>query len=397
MRVATLQSSQSALSGILARQAEQDRLQGQLASGLRVAGPGDDPLAASQAELARSQLARVARDQKSVDFSTSQMNAADGALGQGVDVLQSVRDTLVAAGNAALSAADRSSLADSLRGSRERLLAVANTRDASGGFIFSGQGANSQPITGQVAPGYLPAAGTQRVGPDGRYQGSEDGETVFFAVPRGNGVFLASSNAANTGSATVSAGGVDDSTALTGHRYQVTVSGAPGSLTYGVEDTSTQTALSSGVAFASGQPIVIDGQRITISGTPSPGDRFDVVPAGQRSVFETIDAAIQLLENRAASPSQYNEQLGSIQIDVDSALNRFSLSRTQVGEALTTLDASSTANSGQKLALESKRSDLTDLDYAQAISEMQTNQTGLQAALRSYASFARLSLFDALG
>ena len=49
MRVTTAGTSQTALSGIESRQTAQDKLQRQLASGLRVNSPGDDPLAAAQA------------------------------------------------------------------------------------------------------------------------------------------------------------------------------------------------------------------------------------------------------------------------------------------------------------------------------------------------------------
>ncbi len=66
MRIATFQSSQNAMTGIAARQAEQDRIQNQLSTGLRVNAPSDDPVAAAQAELARSRLTRVAQDQRAV-------------------------------------------------------------------------------------------------------------------------------------------------------------------------------------------------------------------------------------------------------------------------------------------------------------------------------------------
>jgi len=39
---------------------------------------------------------------------------------------------------------------------------------------------------------------------------------------------------------------------------------------------------------------------------------------------------------------------------------------------------------------------LRDLDYASAISEMQSNQTGLEAALRSYSTVGKTSLFQLL-
>jgi len=46
--------------------------------------------------------------------------------------------------------------------------------------------------------------------------------------------------------------------------------------------------------------------------------------------------------------------------------------------------------------LQSMTSDLQDLDYAQAITKMNQQLTGLQAAQASYARISQLSLFDYL-
>lgn len=396
MRIATLQSAQAAMTGIAARQAEQDRLQNQLSTGLRVNSPGDDPVAAAQAELARSRLTRIAQDQRAAQLSSTLLTAADNTLAQGVDVLQGMRDTLVAAGNGSYSPAERKILAEQMTAARDRLLAVANSRDSTGGFVFSGQGTPDIPVSGNSLPSYDPAAGEQRIGADGRFASNVDGRAAFVALPRGNGVFVPASVAGNTGAASVDAGRVTDATQLTGHNYRVTVTGSNGSLQYSVDDLTAGTTLSSGNNFSSGSVIDIDGQRIVITGTPQPGDRFDLQPAGQQSVFQTVDDAIATLQNTSLSPSAYAEQLQAVQTSLDGALDRMVFLRTKVGEELNTTDAAFAGNSQLELATESRRSDLRDLDYARAVSDMQVNQTALQAALKSYASFARLSLFDSL-
>ena len=168
MRVPTFNSSQAAFSGIEARQVEQAKLQTQLTTGMRVNSPGDDPVAAAQAEMARSRLARVAQEQRSGQLATSLMAAADGALAQGVDLLQSVREALVAAGDGGYSDADRISLAKQLRSAREGMLALANTRDGAGGFIFSGRGSTDEPVSLGASPAYAAQAGVQRIGSDGQ-------------------------------------------------------------------------------------------------------------------------------------------------------------------------------------------------------------------------------------
>lgn len=396
MRIATFQAAQNAMAGISARQAEQDRLQNQMSTGLRVNAPSDDPVAAAQAELARSRLTRVAQDQRAAQLSNSLLTSADNSLAQGVDVLQNMRDTLVAAGNGSYSPAERKILAEQLGAARDRLLAVANTRDSTGGFVFSGQGTADSPISGSSLPSYEPVAGEQRIGADARYASNVDGRAAFVALPRGNGVFVPASLPGNTGTGSVDAGRVTDASQLTGHDYQITLTGTPGNLQYSVNDVTAGTTLSTGIPFTSGSAIDIEGQRVVITGVPQPGDQFELKPAGQQSIFKTVDDAIALLQDTSLSASQYAERLQAVQTSLDGALDRMSFLRTKVGEELNSTDAAFASNSQLELQTEARRSDLRDLDYARAVSDMQVNQTALQAALKSYASFARLSLFDSL-
>ena len=200
MRVTTLGTTQTTFAGIEARQNAQTRLQNQLGTGLRVNSPGDDPLGAAQAEMARSRLARLAQDQRSAQLATSVLSAADNALADGVGTLQSVRESLVAAGNGGYNATDRQALVVQLRAARDRLVELANTRDGAGGYVIAGQGSTGEPLAGGVSPTWGAASGAQHLGQlegGAQFAATVDGRAAFMAQPQGNGVFVTGSAASN--------------------------------------------------------------------------------------------------------------------------------------------------------------------------------------------------------
>jgi flagellar hook-associated protein 3 FlgL len=395
MRVPTLNSSQNVFSGIATRQGEQARLQQQLATGQRINTPGDDPAGAAQAELARSRLARLAQDQRSQQLSTTVLSAADAALSQGVGTLQSVRESLVAAANGSYSLSDRQALALQLRSARDSMVALANTPDSAGGYVFAGQGSDAPPMTSGAAPAYGAVAGEQRMGDGGRYAATVDGNAAFMMLPQGNGVFVTASNAANTGAAWINPGSVSNASQLTGHSYSITVAGTPGSLTYSVADATAGTTLVSGVPYADGGTIALDGQSVKITGTPAAGDSFQVAPAGQQSIFKTLDDAIATLEQPATSTA-YSEKLERVQTTLDRALDSMIFTRSRVGEEMKSVDTAASTGDDQTLQVTQRKSNLQDLDFAGGISALQTNQTALEAALKTYASVAKTSLFQML-
>jgi len=71
-------------------------------------------------------------------------------------------------------------------------------------------------------------------------------------------------------------------------------------------------------------------------------------------------------------------------------------SRAVAGEALLRVDNETGRLDSQKLASETERSDAEDLDMVDAISKFQNQQTGYDAALKSYSMVQRMSLFQYL-
>jgi flagellar hook-associated protein 3 FlgL len=82
---------------------------------------------------------------------------------------------------------------------------------------------------------------------------------------------------------------------------------------------------------------------------------------------------------------------------VDSGLDRVLLARGRAGEWLNRADSLDTLMNTSATAHEVEKSRLEDLDLVKGISDFQSQQLGLEAAIKSYAQVQRLSLFSAIG
>ncbi|WP_306563561.1 flagellin, partial [Aquabacterium sp.] len=79
---------------------------------------------------------------------------------------------------------------------------------------------------------------------------------------------------------------------------------------------------------------------------------------------------------------------------MDRVLGQFQTARSQAGEMLNRLDGIESRLADGKLAAQNEKSNAEDLDMVRAISEFQNKQTGYEAALQSYASIQKMSLFQ---
>ena len=132
----------------------------------------------------------------------------------------------------------------------------------------------------------------------------------------------------------------------------------------------------------------VDG---TITLSPANGDTINISP--QASVFSVIDKAIA--EIKAAPNSNVAAQaISQALANVDIGLERMSNIRSYAGELLNRADRITGDQEKRSVQLESDRSRAEDLDMIKGISDFQNQQTGYQAALQTYASVQKLSLFN---
>ena len=395
MRISTSQLYDNGTNGLLRNQYDLFKLQNQFSTGRRVVTPADDPVAASQA--------LVTEQKKSVNeqFLDNQANART-QLAELESLMKSVGDELIGiksrwveAGNGAYSDSELKAIAVDMRGKFQHLLGIANSADANGLYRFAGYQGATRPFAlenGEVT--YKGDNGARQLQVEAsRYaEVSYSGRHFFEAIPEGNGVFVTGALATNTGSGVISNGSIVG--AFSGGPYSINFTSAS---SYEVRDDlgavlSTGTYTQGG-SIDIGSPAVA---RVEITGAPAAGDEFSIRASATESIFTTLDSFIQTLEAGKADPAAFQNAMFRVGASIDQALQHVLDSRADVGARMVELDALSALGEDLDVQYQSQISDLIDLDYTQAVSELSKNQLQLQAAQQSFLKVTSLSLFNFL-
>lgn len=397
MRIASSSVNERSVELISQRQKAVLEAQEKLVSGRRFSRVSDDPTSAARLERALAQQVRLEASQRSLEASRSAMQQAEGSMADAIEVVRRTRELLIDAGKSTLTDADRRTISGQLRGLRDDLLRVANREDGLGGFLFGGQGSGQAPFVD--APGgvqYRSLLGEVMAQPGEPLPMTVDGAQTFMRAPTGNGVFVTAAAPGNGPGAWIEGGRVVDPAAVTGADYTIEFSTSAGTTTYQVLKDGA--ALPGGAQpFEPGRNIAFDGITVTVKGSPSSGDAFTVQPSTRTlSIFDTLDRAVQELATSGRSPAQVAQSVSSGLADVDSSLETMLAVRSRIGTALERVDGVETRLASAQEQVDAQRSAAQDVDLARVATELQTNQTGYDAALKAYSMVQRLSLFDYL-
>lgn len=402
MRISSSTVYDLGVSAMNRQQAQLLKIQQQISADRRVLTPSDDPIASSRA------LEIVQADSINAQFGANAQTASgrlsltEQALGRATDLLQSIRQNAITAGNGSFTAADRESVAQDIQSMYDELLTVANATDGEGNYLFSGFQTDVKPFSPTVS-------GVQYLGDDGQrlvqvasgrqIAVSESGADVFTRIRSGNGTFAVSAPAANAGTSTYSKGTVTDASALTGHQYRIVFSVAGTATTYDVLDITAGTTVAAAQPFTGGASIAFDGMSLEIGGTPAAGDLVQIDPSTDRDVFKTVSDLVAALRAPGAGPAaqaRLQNALTDAVTNLDQDLDNVSSVRAGVGTRMRETDDH--RNGSEDLSLLSRQvlSKLQDLDYAKAVSDLLQQQTSLQAAQKAFLQTAQLSIFNYL-
>ena len=405
MRISTnsIYATSTAQLGTL--QTQLARTQMQLSTNKKLLAPSDDPIASARAlEVTQSQSINS-------QFATNRANARSAlsqeevALSGVQSLIQDVQGIAVAAGSGALSASDRTTYANDLQGRLDDLIALSNSSDGNGGYLFSGYKTATPPFVknggsvdynGDTGEVQLQVAGARKIAIN------DSGASVFTGIPTANGTFATAANGGNTGTGVISTGSVVDPSALTGRKYSldfaVTTTGVT---TYTVTDqTAVPPAAVAGMSdlsYAAGQAITVAGQQFDIKGTPGNGDQFTVAPADKQSLFTTMSKLIDTLrapagtdKEKAALTKGLQDGIGNLAMGLDNVLTV----RASIGSRQKELDTLDSVGSDADLQYAATLSGLQDLDIVQAISMFSQQTQTLQAAQKTFNAISGLSLFN---
>jgi flagellar hook-associated protein 3 FlgL len=146
MRIGSFQSYNSQVSRMADLQSTIDRLQTQIATGKRVLQPSDDPLGSNRvADLQRS-IDNNQQFIRNMDRITTQLSLADSAVESMGTQLIRAKELVITASNGTMTATDRQNISTELGQIIEQMLALSNTRDSAGNYVFSGAAVGTAPF-----------------------------------------------------------------------------------------------------------------------------------------------------------------------------------------------------------------------------------------------------------
>ena len=393
-RIGTANMYDSTISNLGSLQSSLVELMEKTTAGKRVLRASDDPVAAAQAERARTRITRSENEQRVLGFQRDVIAQGESELGKAHGALQDFRDLLLQAGNGSYDQVARDALVQQMESLRDQILGYANAKDSNGLPIFRGLGSSDTPLQ-SVPPGAQSSLNPgQNTGSDNGLPISLDGHAVWLNVPTGNGVFEVGSGASNAGKAWADAGSITDPSKVTGDSYTLVFSKDPatGAVSYVINSsagTSTPSA-----AYKAGEAITINGQQIVLKGEPANGDSFTMAPSKRTDIFTVLDQAINTVKSGTNGSTALQQGLGRAMSELDSGMNRVQAVRSYAGDQLNRADRLESDMKDQALTQEGARSRAEDIDMITALSDVETQKVGLQAALQSYAQMQKLSLFN---
>ncbi|VAW73992.1 Flagellar hook-associated protein FlgL [hydrothermal vent metagenome] len=516
MRISTKQLANAGLNNILNQQTRLNKTQGQLATGLRIQKPSDDPAGATRVLGFKKTIQQTEQYQANIDTARQYLDIEESSLNSIVTNLQRVRELAIQANSDTQTANTRSIIADEVNERLEELLSLANTRNANGEFIFSGFQGQTQPFS-RAAGNTFVYNGDQgqrflQVSPSRQIISGDSGSDVFLQIRNGNGTFNTQDNNLNTGVGIISQGVVTDATIIDGDRYNLIFPNTTtasntltfndvvgtndnldynlqinGTTVYSVDETgtpinslsalATQINLSSGTtnvrayvdagvlylgntspsntgivinetlsglsagdgdtltgyfgttlteaapsnittlavgaadrylvedsqgnietsgAFQSGGVINFNGQQVSVTGIPQNGDIFTISPSNNQSVFTTVQNLAEVLRGGSTNSTNFHNLMNDVLADLDLAQESLVSTRSNLGSRQNALDNQFDLNDDSILRFKSTVSNLEDIDYASAVSDLNLQLVGLQAAQQAYSRVQNLSLFNFL-
>ena len=384
--------------------------QQQIASGKRILTPADDPIASTRVMQLDHEIALTEQYEVNSTYITARLELEEGILANVEQSISRIRELTVASGNAALTKDDRQAIALEIRQRAEELLTNMNSKDSTGEYIFAGFNTQQQPFERNAGGGFdykgdqgqrfLQVASTTKVA------SSDSGQAVFMDINAVNNTFTAFASENNKANppAVISQGMTVDQEkldelfpddAIIEFNNELDVDPPATNFTVRrrsdghVIDGLSNMLLSENVSFE------ISGMQVSINGRPEAGDSFVVQTSNKQGALTTFEKLAYGLENIADNqPGRLNNLISDTLNNLDFTSANISETRSQIGARLNTIESTENLHAELKLVAQEVRSKLSDVDYAEAISQLQMQSFVLEASQQSYVKVSGLSLFD---
>jgi flagellar hook-associated protein 3 FlgL len=394
MRISTTTFQNDAVGQMDTLQAAMARTQQDLSTGLKVRTAADDPTGMAQVNQMNVEISASTQYVTNSNTVQTNLRLESQALSDANDLMQNANSLAVEANNSALTAAQRQNIATELQQNLQSLVAIANRTDSNGNYLFGGLANGTIPFTqsgSTVSYSGSSSVIQVQIAENQSLSAGDTGATAFMNIPSGNGTFVTAASATNTGTAAMSPGTVKDFSQWVPDTYTVSFTDPTD---YQVTDSSGNVVVSG--TYTDGDTISFNGAQVSVSGNPAAGDTFTISPAGTTSAFSALTNLINTLNSPTANNGQLATAIGNAIGQIGNTITNFSNVSASVGARLNSITTAQTSAKSNQTSLNTNISAITNTDYAAATTQLSTEELSLQAAQESYASIAKLSLFQFL-
>lgn len=410
VRMSTYQLFSRGLNPMLDIQRQVSKTQEQISTNKRVLTPADDPIASTRILQLNQELAGLKQFNNSLSTLNSRLQREESALGGVSDLIQRAQELIGQSGNGALDFDQRKTIALELQAVVDGMAQFMNSRDAGGEYLFSGYQGNNQPFV-KNAEGRYEYHGDEgqrfiQIGPVTSVASNDSGHDVFMKVPSASPTVKSSASAANQALPPASIGRpvIRDQQAFEKFypesvivEFNPTGNINPPGLNYTVKQVSDGRVLAENQPFTSGREIELAGMAFRIEGRPAEGDTFKLESSNQKGLLEGIEdyiADLQRLGNSSSEREQLAQSMQNTMQNLNNAQDQLIKTTSAIGARLNQVDNAKASNEDFELVVRTTLSELSDLDYAKAISQLTQESFVLEAAQATFTRINRMSLFN---
>jgi len=182
MRFSTHYMYQRNIDSITKSMASGNNISARLAAGQTLLTPSENPTAASQAVALRNTLAGMSQHDTARTYAQDALSQEDVALSSIQNILTgNLTEKIISGGNGTFSDEERQAVATELKGIRDNLRNLGNSRDTNSRYIFAGYKTGSAPFAsdGSYVGGDTPM--TQQVSDSVEMQVGHTGKDLFMS------------------------------------------------------------------------------------------------------------------------------------------------------------------------------------------------------------------------
>jgi flagellar hook-associated protein 3 FlgL len=409
-RISTSLAQQLGINAILYQQTQVSQTQQQISLGKRILTPSDDPAGSVQVLNLNQSISRIEQFQSNIEYAKNRLSLSDGTLQGVTNSLQRVRELAVQGFNSTNSATDKESIAQEMFQRLDEILALANTKDANGDYLYAGFKAQTEAFTGSAASGQFAYQGDQgqrliQIGENRTIADNNAGAEIFFNLQDKNGnaedmfstLYELATDLANNKPAaeeiTLTMGNLPadgETVTINGVTYEfdsdTTITPGNTLVTIGADTDETTSNLSSVINNEQGLGNTdvtssVIGSTLTLVSDKQGADTLSFTDGTGGDLSITTPASIPLYDRLD---------------QIDTAIGRVLDVRAQIGARLNVIESQDGINQDFLLNIKQTKSQVEDLDMAEAISRFNLQVVSLQAAQQAFVRVQNLSLFNQL-